>query len=582
MRRLALVWLLVSLPVLAVATPPKVLRYAFPIAETQFDPAQITDLYSRTIAAGIFEAPLEYAFHSQPVQLQPNTAAAMPDVSADLQTFTFTLKAGIYFSDHPAFNGRRRELIAADYVYSLKRHYDPRWKSGNLHLLEGAGIIGLTELRREALASGRPFDYDRHVEGLQVVDRYRFRVRLARPAPRFLHTFADGSFAGALAREVVEAHGDAIGANPVGTGPFRLTAWRRGSRIVLGRHEGYRVRRYAEKRGDPALNGRRLPMVDRIEVSIIEQPQARWLAFLNGEQDLIEHLPAEYALAAAPGGRLAPHLATREVRMWRYPRPAVSLTYFAMNDALVGGYAPPQIALRRAMALAVDTDREIRLVRHGQAVRAQGSIAPGVYGYDETVHSEMGQYDLARAKALLDLYGWTDLDGDGWREQPDGSPLTLTLTTQSDVLSLQLAEQWHRNLQAVGLRLRVDVAAWSENAKRSRAGRLMMWSFGWLAGTPDGETFLSLGYGANAGQSNPSRFALTAFDALFEQQRSLPDGPQRLATIQQAQRLLIAYMPMKAHVHHVSTDLVHSRVRGYHRNPFVPNFWLYVDVRVAE
>ncbi|MBC7939133.1 MAG: bicyclomycin resistance protein, partial [Chitinophagaceae bacterium] len=176
--------------------------------------------------------------------------------------------------------------------------------------------------------------------------------------------------------------------------------------------------------------------------------------------------------------------------------------------------------------------------------------------------------------------GWTDRDGDGWREQPDGHPLTLALATQSDTLSRQLAEQWQRNLNAVGLRLRVDVATWPENLKRSRAGQLMMWGFGWLAGTPDGETFLALGYGPNAGQSNPSRFALPAFDALYEMQRSLPDGPERLAAMDRAQRLLIAHMPMKAHVHHISTDLVQPGVRGYHRNLFVPNFWLHVDVDV--
>jgi ABC-type oligopeptide transport system substrate-binding subunit len=45
---------------------PRVLRYAFQIAETGFDPAQISDLYSRTVAAGIFEAPLAFDFLARP------------------------------------------------------------------------------------------------------------------------------------------------------------------------------------------------------------------------------------------------------------------------------------------------------------------------------------------------------------------------------------------------------------------------------------------------------------------------------------------------------------------------------------
>ena len=129
------------------ATSPKTLRYAFPVAETSFDPAQISDLYSRTVAAGIFDAPLEFAYLARPVRLRPNTAAAMPEVSADHRSFTIRIQPGIYFDDDPAFGGKKRELTAADYVYSIKRHYDPRWKSGNLYILENAKILGLSELR---------------------------------------------------------------------------------------------------------------------------------------------------------------------------------------------------------------------------------------------------------------------------------------------------------------------------------------------------------------------------------------------------------------------------------------------------
>ena len=222
------------------AQPLKVFRYAFLIAETGFDPAYITDLYSRTVAAAIFEAPLEFEFLARPVRMRPNTAAAMPEVSADFKTFTFRIKPGIYFADDPAFKGQKRELTAADYVYSLKRHYDPRWKSGNLYLLEGDKILGLSELRREVLEQKKPFDYDREVEGLRALDRYTFQVRLAEPKPRFLYHFTDGSFTGALAREVVEMYGDKIGEHPVGTGPYRLAQWKRSSRMVLARNPSYR------------------------------------------------------------------------------------------------------------------------------------------------------------------------------------------------------------------------------------------------------------------------------------------------------------------------------------------------------
>jgi ABC-type transport system substrate-binding protein len=244
------------------AAPSKTLRYAFQIAETSFDPAQISDLYSRTVVAGILEAPLEFEFLASPARMRPNTAAEMPEVSADFRSFTFRLKPGIFFSDDPAFKGAKRELTAADYVYAIKRHYDPRWKSANLYILENAKILGLSELRKELIAAKKPFDYDREVEGLKVLDRYTFRVQLAEPNPRFLYNFTDGSFVGAVAREVVEFYGDKIGEHPVGTGPFRLVnaEWKRSSRIVLARNPNYREVFYNETapEGDSRLHKQKL------------------------------------------------------------------------------------------------------------------------------------------------------------------------------------------------------------------------------------------------------------------------------------------------------------------------------------
>ena len=109
---------------------------------------------------------------------------------------------------------------------------------------------------------------------------------------------------------------------------------------------------------------------------------------------------------------------------------------------MVGGYAPHQVALRRAISLAVDVEREVRLVRRGQAIPAQGPIAPETWGYDPALRTEMSQFSRARAKALLDLHGYLDRNGDGWRERPDGSPLLIEYATQPDQRSRQLIELW--------------------------------------------------------------------------------------------------------------------------------------------
>ena len=565
----------------------KVLRYAFRVAETGFDPAQVNDLYSSNVNANIFEAPLTYDYLARPAKIVLNTAASMPEISSDYRVFTFRIRPGIRFQDHPAFKGKPRELVAADYVYSLKRFYDPKLKSPRLYLLETSGVLGMGAVRGAALM-GAPLDYDREVDGLRVLDRYTFRVTLAEPSPRFFQYFADNSFTGAVAREVAESYDDRqMMANPVGTGPFKLVEWRRSSKIVLERNPDYREAHYLTEppSSDPdaieaakRLRGRRLPMIDRVEVSIVEENQPRWLAFLNREHDLVDELPYDLADLVIPNGKLAPNLARRGIQMDRAPRATVDVALFNMEHPLVGGYSADKVALRRAVALAYSVQDEIRLVRKGQSIPSQSPVSPLVTGYDPAFRSEMGTTDRARARALLDTYGYVDRDSDGWREMPDGSPLNLVMATQPDQLSRQLDELWKKAMATIGLRIDFKPAKWPENLRNSRAGKLMMWRLGWSAAQPDGDTFLALGYGPNKGQANHARFDLPAYNTLYARQKALPDGAERDAVFLEAKKLFIAYAPYKLLGHRIETAVAHPWVVGFRRHPFMRDFWKYVDI----
>jgi ABC-type transport system substrate-binding protein len=569
---------------------PKVLRYAMRVAETGFDPAQISDLYSSTLAANIFDALYEYEFLARPVRLRPNTATALPEASSDFKTFTIHVKPGIYFSDDPAFKGARRELTAEDYVYSIKRHFDPQLKSPTYTTLNNNHILGLDELRQAALRDKKPFDYDKPVEGMRALDRYTLQFKLGEANPRFTDQLSDPARTGAVAREVVEFYGDKIMEHPVGTGPYRLAQWRRSSLIAFEKNPAYRDVFYREEapRDDPLaqtavgrLAGRKLPMIDRIEISIIEQPQPRWLAFANREMDVIEQVPEDFTYVAIPNDKVAPNLAKQGIYEVRYLRNDSRMSYFAMENPVVGGYSAEKVALRRAIALAVNVDEEIRVVRRGQAIPAQSVMAPGLWGYDPAFRSEMGVFDRAKAQALLDLYGYVDRDGDGWRDQPDGKPLVLEYATEPDDLNRQLITQWQKNMDAISVRIVFRNAQWPENLKASRAGKLMMWGVSWTGG-PDGEEFLVLGDGAEKGQANHARFDLAEYNRLFQVQRALPDGPERMRVMTRMKEILVAYMPYKAHVHRIWTDLAQPWVVGYHRNLFVRDFWRYIDIDPTE
>jgi ABC-type transport system substrate-binding protein len=562
-----------------------VLRVPFEAAETGFDPCKVGDLYSSRVNAHIFEALYRYDPLAMPVRIVPLTAAGMPEVSPDWRVWTVTLRPGIFFADDPAFGGRQRELVAQDYVYSIKRFFDPANNSPGFASFAQEGIVGLDELRERCLREKRPFDYDAPVEGLRALDRRTLQIRLRAPRPRFLQTLCSSDTVGAVAREVIEAYADTM-AHPVGTGPYRLKEWRRSSRIVLERNPAYRAVFYdaAPAEGDAQgrawlerFRGRRLPFNDRIEIAVLEEGQPRWLSFLSGEIDLVR-VPPEFTYHAMPGGTLAPALDKRRIQARRYVNADYTMSWFNMDDPVVGGYAPEKVALRRAVELAYDIGREIRDIRRGSAVAAQAPMPPGTFGYDPHYRSENGVHDPARANALLDLFGYLDRDGDGWRERPDGSPLTLTMATQSSQIERQFDENWQKSLAAVGLRIRFATAQWPENLKAARAGRLQMWSLGSTASQPDGQGALEYMYGPSIGSSNLARFRLPAFDAIYERLSVLPDGPERAALFVQASKLITAYMPYRIHVHRIYTDLNHPWITGYRQMPFRNEIWQYVEV----
>ncbi|MFN9104763.1 MAG: ABC transporter substrate-binding protein [Betaproteobacteria bacterium] len=579
-----------SLPLAAAGAPaaaPRVLRTAFPVAETGFDPAQVSDIYSRIITASIFEALYGYDHLARPAKIVPVIAEGMPEVADEWREYTIRIKPGIFFADDPAFKGQRRELVAQDYVYAILRFADPATKSPLFSSVQNWGLVGLDERRKQALDAKKPFDYDTPLEGLRALDRTTLRFKLKETRPRFVESLCVGDLWGAVAREVVEFYGDKIMEHPVGTGPFRLGAWRRSSRIVLERNPTYRkvVWQATPAAGDAEgqaiakkLAGRPLPLLDRVEIDIIETAQPRWLAFLNGQHDLIERMPAEFIDLAMPGGKTAPHLAKRGIRGVRTLVSDITFLYFNMEDPVVGGLAPERVALRRAISLATDTGREIRTLRKNMAIPAQSPVAPNLTGYDPAFKSEMSTYDPARARALLDLYGWTDRNGDGWREQPDGKPLVLQIATQPDQSSRDLDELRQKNLQAVGIRVEFKPAKWPENLKAGRAGKLQVWALASLASAPDGQDIFGRYYGPQSGLQNIARFKLPELDRIYDQMSRLPDGPERLALFEQAKKLTVAYMPYKLGVHRYVADLMTDRVVGYRRPLFWLNWYHLVDV----
>jgi ABC-type transport system substrate-binding protein len=569
------------------ADPAKVLRVAFLSATTGFDPQAAGDLYSNYVMRAIFDPPYTYDYLARPYRIVPNTAAALPEISADGLEWKIRIRPGIHFAADPAFKGVARELTAADYVYALKRVLDPRTRSPNLQQFDGK-FVGADALVAQARRSGR-FDYDAPLAGLRAIDRYTLGIRLTAPSYDLLSDLTTVT-AGAVAREVIDAYGDASGwvmAHPVGTGPYRLKDWRRGQRIVLEANPGYRDVEYPRSE-DPAdrdivarLGGKKLPLIGRVEVSIIEEATPRLLAFDQGDLDYVA-VPFELTWNVLdPPAKLKPRYAAAGVQLARGIQPTVSYTFFNMRDPVVGGYTRDKVALRRAVGMAYNTEEEIRIVRQGQAVPATQPVPPGVTGHDPDFNGHV-HFDPAGARALLDAFGYKDRDGDGWRDLPDGRPLVLHIASTIGTLERQLDELWQRSLAAVGIRVEFVKQKFPDTYKAARAGQLQMWGLSNTATTTEGYGFLGLLYGGNAGSSNLSRFDLPAFNRLYEASRKLPDGPPRTKLFREMSELVTAYAPWMLDVYRYENVVVYPWVVGFKYSGIYQHPWPYLDIDSAK
>jgi ABC-type transport system substrate-binding protein len=582
---------LAASPPVPAADPNKVFRYAFEVAETRLDPQRISDAYSNILVDAMFDSPLKYDYLARPLRLKPNTLVSMPEISRDGLTYTLRVRPGIHFADDPVFKGNKRELTAEDYAYSIKRLMDPKLAASLLSEIEGV-IAGSDEALARARKANE-FDYDAPIEGLKVLDRYTLQIRLTQPFFNFIYNLADCRVTCAVAREVIEHYGSDAASHPVGTGPYRLTFWKRTSKLVFEANPDFREEYYdAEPAPDDAegqailarQKGKRMPMVGRIEVYIVEETQPRWLAFLNGEHDLIFKVPEEFANVAMPNNRLAPNLRRQGIVMAQVPALDLTYAYFNMENPVVGGYTPEKVALRRAISLAYNTRDEIAILRKGQAIPAQTPYSPGVAGYDPHFRTSANEYNVAKAKALLDMYGYVDRDGDGYREQPDGSPLVLQNASPPTARDQQVDELWKRSMDDLGVKITFRKAMWPDLLKESYAGKLMMWQLGLAASAPDADTWLTSLYGPNSGiKGNQARFKLDAYDRLYERARLMPDTPERTRVYQEMAKLVVAYAPWKINVHRILTDMWYPWVIGY-RRPLVlaRSFWKYIDLDLAS
>ncbi len=562
------------------ADPNKVLRIAFPASDNGFDLAKTPNQYSNWIGEAIFQTLLSYDYLARPSKLIPQTAEKIPEPEDGGKAYTFRIKKGIYFTPDPAFKGERRELTAADYAYTIKRTQDPQLRSPIANFMDGK-IVGLPELVEKAKKSGK-FDYDAPVEGLQVVDRYTLRIKLTAQDYNFLFIMAYSGF-GAVAREVIEKYGTESSLHPVGTGPYMLKQYVPNSKIILVANPDFPefTWDFADS-GDPidkeiikSMKGKKMPQIGRVEASIMEEEQPRWLAFQDQQLDL-DMMPQSVAPTVMEGTKLKASYTEKGIKLLRLVDPEITYSLLNYSDPMIGGSSKEKIALRRAIVMAYSVGDEIQKLRMGQAVRAEMIVPPGILGHDPKYRSSVA-YDIKLGNKLLDHFGYKR-GKDGFRTNPDGSPLLLKIHGETSSTSKIFAEIWKRGLDQLAIKAEYAFSNFADNQKAATECKLMIWGSAWGPDIPDGENFLQLLYGPNSMRGNHGCYKSEKYDELYRKAVAMPHGPERYALYQQMNRQMEADSVWSLNTSRIRNWIMQPWVKGFKKHPMLHGNWELMDV----
>jgi len=544
------------------------------------DPASTADIYSRVVASQIFETLYDYHFLKRPYELTPLLAEDMPQISEDGLVYTVKIKKGVYFQDDACFpDGKARQLRAQDFVYAFKRIANIKTLSPNWAVLNER-IVGLDEFREytKSCAGAGDVNYSREVEGLQAPDGQTLVIKLTKPWPQVIYSaLADTAYA-PVAKEAVDYYGQDIISHPVGTGPFKLNVWRRGSYVELVRNPTFRGELYPTEgqSGDAEAGylddaGKPIPFADRVVWTVIEEYQPAWLLFLQGKVDAGVIPKDSFDEVITGGGELTPAMKQRGIHLKTSMDPSTYWLGFNMADGVLGKNKP----LRRAISYAIDRERFIELFFNNRHLVAHGVIPPMMAGYNAEIKEKgYSRYDPVKAKELL---------AEAERIRGGKLPVLKIAMPGASTWFHQYGQFLQRSLTAIGLEAEVQYMDGPTFQEELSAGNVQMFASGASASIPDAQEFLSLFYGKHAGAGpNAFNYSNPQFEQLYEKAQVSRDGSERQRLYQEMELIVLEDCPAAFLNHRVAYVLHHDWYKNYKPHAFAYGLSKYRRIDMAK
>jgi ABC-type transport system substrate-binding protein len=588
-----------------------ILFTAFSGRPKHLDPARSYSSDEYAFLGQIYEPPLQYHYLKRPYQLEPLTAVSMPEIryydvngkevsegftAIHSSEYLIEIKPGIQFQPHPAFvinehgqpsylnlktddlkdiyelsdftNTASRELTAKDYVYQIKRMGNPEFHSPILGLMSEY-IEGLDDFSNElkSVAENKPegewLDLRKfNLRGVQLVDRYRYKIRIKGLYPQFEYWLSMPFFA-PMAYEVERFYQQqsliekniTLDWYPAGTGAYYLEVNNPNKQMILQRNPNFRGAIYPSE-GMPEDNisgllndrGKQMPFIDRIVFSLEKESIPRWNKFLQGYYDSsgISSDSFDQAVDIGSAGEIDLTDEMKQKGISLKTSISSSIYYFGFNmlDDVVGGYSEQASKLRRAIAIAVDYEEYISIFLNGRGVPGQSPIPPGIFGHIEdesgvnnkvyeTVNGVVQRRSIEQAKQLLSEAGY-----ENGIDPKTGQTLILYLdTTGSGPDSKSQLAWWRKQFEKLDIQLVIRNTDYNRFRSKVSKGTAQMYQWGWNADYPDPENFLFLLYGPNSKVTtqgeNASNYSNVEYDRLFEKMKDMKNGSERQQIINQ-------------------------------------------------
>jgi ABC-type transport system substrate-binding protein len=531
------------------------------------DPAKAFSDDSLLVSSQVMEPLFQYHYLKRPYEIEPLIAESLPQIEGQGKRLKIKIKKGIYFHDHPAFKGKKRILKADDFVVQFKRLAMDSLKSPGKSLFSGL-IVGFDEFGKLINEDWRKINSVK-LDGVFAIDEQTLIIELNHPEPNLMYYLAL-NFIVPAPWEVVEYEQNNLDKTLVGTGPYQY----------LGQQENYlSMKKFAFYRkdfypssGDRYANIEKLldsskemiPFIDEVRFYLTTQESERWDMFLNHDIDLITVPKTYIPQLFGTDGELAEQLKDIGANLKHFPILANRWLAFNMRNPILGKNAN----LRRAIAYAIDYNGYVQLLSQNTNLRANSILVPGIPGYLPAKEFRFA-FDPEIAKKYLKKSGYLE----------DSSfPKIIYSTRGNQKIHILEAEFIKKHLEAIGIKIEIEVLSFPDFMKKGRAGELMFFTDNWLFDYPDGENILQLLVSKNFPGINKSGYSNPMIDALYGELKKTSNLDHRDKIIQQMEDIIFEDLPWIPMMYESSFVLQYPEIKNFRKSALIRNYVKYLKL----